>query len=290
MHARCVTGGASVAVARSLPLAGGSGGVVGHTQAASQSFVRRARNARCLTLGPVWTRRVASRASAARSCFRRYILSLRNRACLRHVRSHLASKNSRAVRKIRARVPAVVVVQLRIVCNVLCLLPSSFKGSSPLRRVTVSIPTTRRESKRERERRVRKKEEPPTPAIGIEKHPLRRDYPNFRGTYRASRAYVRTCARTSCTFGIPFGSVSPFTGATTCWPWKSATTRDGRCLKSDAPALFTRAKLHRRRECMYTRELVSVGNANPIPAKRTRDPDRGDRERIQLPKVLFSRR
>lgn len=107
-------------------------------------------------------------------------------------------------------------------------------------------------------------------AIITAKHPLRRDSPNFRGMYRAF-AYVRTCARTSRTFGVPFGSVSPFAGATTCWPWKSATTRDGRCLKSDARFIYSRGSVAGAnmcicvlRVCIHTRMTLCRANASPI--------------------------
>lgn len=60
----------------------------------------------------------------------------------------------------------------------------------------------------------------------------------FRGKCKSARVVTRMNAmydaRARYTFGgAPFGGrVSPFPerrAITTCWPWKSATTRDGRC-------------------------------------------------------------
>lgn len=73
------------------------------------------------------------------------------------------------------------------------------------------------------------------------------------------RARLYCVARARRTFGVPFGFVSRRVGATTCWPWKSATTRDGRCLKSvDAHFIYYR-EIAASRSGVFTPATRRVG-------------------------------
>lgn len=164
----------------------------------------------------------------------------------------------------------VVVVQLYVSCgNVLCLLPTSFEGSVPL----CYLPCNRRlepnDAQVESERQTQKEvgEAPgirpssPRKASSIRAKILRIfEVCTHRARPRICVKLRVTCARTSRTFGVPFGSVRA--GATTCWPWKSATTRDGRCLKSDARFIYSRGRVAAGVQmCTYTRRATPCREA-----------------------------